>query len=250
MTLPQRYYLEHMFENTGYRANWLPDRPLRIGDIGKLEDGLFTLYTTLEQQQIGYSLREGSSELDMDYSSKSSVSIETGVSTGDALSLALSTPVSGRVTINFTDSNGIVFQMTGAKKNVIENLADVEDAVLNKYTSGEWPKEWVVISEVVMTDHATIIISTSSNNKIELGCEAQIGFSQSKLADPKLNLTLISEKGSSTKIFAANNLTPFYQVKGVYEPFLRKPQFRRRADITDEFDTTEVRELKFDPKEL
>ncbi|WP_299587845.1 hypothetical protein [Mucilaginibacter sp.] len=239
-----------MFKNTGYRANWLPDHPLRIGDIGKLEDGLFTLYTTLEQQQIGYSLREGNSELDVDYSSKNSVNIETSVSTGDALNLSLSTPVNGRVIINFTESNGIVFQMTGAKKKVIENLAEVENTVLNKYRSGEWPKEWVVISEVVVTDHATIIISTSSNNKIELGCNAQLGIAQGKLADPKLNLTLISEKGSSTKIFGANNLTPFYQVKGIYKPFLRKPQFRKRADITDELETSEVTDLGFDLREL
>lgn len=250
MSLPQQYYLEHMFKNTGYRANWLPDRPLRIGDIGKLEDGLFTLYTTLEQQQIPHTVRESNSELDLDYSSKNSVSIETDVAAGNALNVAPTASVNGKVVISFNDSNGVVFQMTGAKKNVIENLADVENAVLSRFKSGSWPKDWVVISELVITDHATIIISTSNNNRIELGCDAQIGFAQSKLADPKLNLKLVSERGSSTKIFGANNLTPFYQVKGVYEPFLRNPQFRKRADITDQLDASELMDLKFDMREF
>jgi hypothetical protein len=250
MSLPQKYYLEHMFENTGYRANWLPDRPLRIGDIGKLEDGLFTLYTTLEQQNINCTIRESTSELDLDYSSANSVNIEAGIATGSVLNLALSVPAEVKIAINFTESNGILFQMTAAKKKVIENLGDIEKEVFHRYMSGTWPKEWVVISEIISTDHATIIISTSSNNRIELGCNAQIGFAKDKLADPNLNLKLISEKGSSTKIFGANNLSPFYQVKGIYEPFLRKPQFRKRSDITDDFELSEFKDLKFDPREL
>ncbi|MGN6637316.1 MAG: hypothetical protein ACTHJ8_00275, partial [Mucilaginibacter sp.] len=204
----------------------------------------------LEQQQIKYTYREDMSNLALDYSSNSSFNIDTDVSAGGALTQTLGVPASGKLTIDFAGSNGILFQSTGVKKRVIDNLADVEAVVLNRYASKAWPKEWVVISEIVLTDHATIIISTSSNNKIELGCSTQIDLNEIKLADPRLNLKLISEKGSSTKIFGANNLTPFYQVKGIYEPFLRNPQFRKRADITDDMDMSKITDLKFDPREI
>jgi hypothetical protein len=249
MSLPQKYYLEHVFNNTKYRANWLPDKPLRIGDIGKLENGLFTLYTTLEMEQIKCAVRDSVSELAFDYSSKNTVIITPSVDTGNALGLALNTPVKGKVTINFTESNGVVLQMTGSKIRVIENLAEIEKIILEKFRNKDWPKEWVIISELVITDNATIIISTSSNNQIELGCSAHLSLGNNNLADPKLGLTLISEKGSSTKIFGASGLTPFYQVKGVYKPFLSTPKFRTRGEDPT-VNSNKLSELKFNPEEL
>ncbi|MEO8962387.1 MAG: hypothetical protein ABI325_10920 [Ginsengibacter sp.] len=246
MSLPQKFYLTHINKHTGYRGNWLPDRPLRLGDIGKLEDGLFTLYTTLEQQQIKFLTREGVSTLDFDYSSSDSVDITTNFDTGNLIG----SPAKGNITISFNSNNGIVFQMTESKKAVIEDLNKVEEAVLQRYETKSWPKEWVVISELITTDHATIIISTSSNNKIELECDVPVNFAKIRLADPKLNLNLVRETGSSTKILGANSLTPLYQVKGIYKPYFSNPEFRTRLDVTDEIENTVFEDLLFDEKEF
>ena len=246
MSLPQKFYLTHMNKHTGYRANWLPDSTLRLGDIGKLEDGLFTLYTTLEQQEINFITRDGPSTLDLDYTSSDSVDITFNADTGN---LTGNTP-KGNIVISFNSNNGIVFQMTESKKIVIEDLYKIEEAVLQRYNTKDWPKEWVVISELITTDNATIIISTSSNNKIELECDASIGFAKTRLADPKLNMKLIRETGSSTKILCANVLTPLYQVKGIYTPYFSNPEFRTRYDITEGIESSVFKDLPFDEKEL
>jgi hypothetical protein len=249
MSLPQKYYLEHMCKSTGYRASWLPDRPLKIGDIGKLEDGLFILYSTLEQQQINCVVRESPSELGLDYSDKGSFSIQAKGATGNLLDVT-GAAVDGTLMINFAENKGLIFQMTGAKLKVIENLAEVEKSVLAKYKSSDWPKEWVFIAELVVTDNATIIISTSSDNKIELGCSAKVGFTANKLADPQLGLTVVSEQGSSCKILGAKGLTPFYRIRGVYEPFWSKPQFRTRYDPTIDQQKIKIKQLEFNSNEL
>lgn len=248
MALPQKFFLENMYQNTGYRANWLPDRPLRIGDIGKLDDGLFTLYTTLEQQNIAFLIREGASDLNLDYTSNDSVSIEFDANTGAVGQL--SSHLEGKVVISFSNANGVLLQMSGCKKYVIENLAEVETAVLKKYSTNEWPNEWVIISETIVTDNVTIIISTSSNNRIEFGCSTTISLAQKRLADPSLNLKLISEKGSSTKILGANKLTLLYQVKGVYKPFLNKAKFRGNLDLTEGLSSLKLDNLEYDGREL
>lgn len=249
MSLPQKYYVEHMAKSTKYRANWLPDRPLKIGDVGKIEDGLFILYTTLEQQQIPCRTRDGISELGLDYSTKGSYSITGSAATGDALTVTQGIPLTGKVSINFTADNGIVFQMTGSKIQIIENLAEIEGDIMRKYDTREWPKEWVFISELVITDNATVIISNSNNNQIELGCTGKMGFANSKLANPELGLTFISETGSSVKIIAATGLTPFYRVRGIYKPFLSKEEFRTRTDPTAELKSKPT-DLPFDQREL
>ena len=78
MALPQKFYLTQIFKNTKYRANWLPDKPLRIGDVGRIQDGVFTLYTTLEQQQIPFRIRVNKTDLKFDFLSNDSVKIEGG----------------------------------------------------------------------------------------------------------------------------------------------------------------------------
>jgi hypothetical protein len=249
MALPQKFYLNHIQRNTEYRANWLPDRPLKIGDIGKLEDGLFTLYTTLEQQNIKVRTRQSESSLNLDYTSNNSVNIEIDVATSNTGNSSINSVINGKVLITFNESNGVVFQMTGIKKEIIENLAEIEPEILEKYRRNEWPKEWVIINELIITDRATIIISTSNNNRIELGCSAPLEFAKNKLADPKINLTLLSERGSSTKIFGMKGLTPLYRVRGIAEPFLRKPEFRSRGALDDN-EEIRLKDLSFDQREL
>lgn len=249
MSLPQKYYVEHMAKGTKYRASWLPDRPLKIGDVGKIEDGLFILYTTLEHQQIPCRTRQGVSELGLDYSTKGSYSITGSAATGDALTLTQGIPLTGKVSIKFTADNGIVFQMSGSKIQIIENLAEIETDIMHKYTTGEWPKEWVFISELVITDNATVIISNSNNNQIELGCTGKMGLSDIKLANPELGLTFLSETGSSVKILAATGLTPLYRVRGIFKPFLSKEEFRTRGDLTAGL-KLKLTDLPYDAREL
>jgi len=137
MSFPHRFYMDHMNSHTGYRANWLPDQPLRIGDIGKLEDGLFRVYTTLEQQQLTFTTRESKSALALDYTSSDSAHVDFNLDTGSTNNAL----VKGKINISFTKKDGVVFQMTEAKTITIDNLASIEKTVLSRYSSNDWPKE-------------------------------------------------------------------------------------------------------------
>jgi len=246
MTQPQEFYIKYLSGLTKYRVNWLPDRPLKLGDIGKLEDGLFTLYTNLEQQGIKFIKEDAPSSLDLDYTSSESASINFEADAGSAM--AGNALPKGKINIQFSKKNGVVFQMAKAKVQIITDKVNTENAVLQRYQDKSWPKEWVVITELVITDQTTIIISTSDNNSIDLACDVPAALLNIPLADPSLNLRLIKETGSSTKILAANQLTPFYKVMGVKVPFLQRPEFRIREDLT----TTkmELQPLPFDEKEF
>ncbi len=246
---PHKFYVKEISKKTNYRANWLPDKPMNIGDVGKLEDGIFTLYTTLEQQGIPLNIRQSDSSLDFDYSSTDSVKISTGV---DANVSAAGLPlVKGKVMckIEFQKSEGILFQISESRKVIIENLADIEKSILERYKKGDWNLGWVVVTETVCTDSATIIINTGGSNTLDFEVNGEAGLQAVNLADTKLGLRLISESGSSTKIIAKTNVTPLYVIKGISDPIIGKTTFRGAAAYRGvQFNA--LRELPFNPAEL
>jgi hypothetical protein len=247
MTSPQKFYVQEISRKTNYRANWLPDKPLSIGDIGKLEDGIFTLYTTLEQQGIPLQTRSSDSSLDLDYSSTSTVKLisddaaDTNIPT-QAVQAKL------KLKIDFQNSKGVVFQMTASKKKIISNLGDIEKIVLDKYRNNEWNLGWVIVTETVQTDSATIIINIASNNTLEFEINGKADVASLNLADVNLGLKLLRETGSSTKIIAKANLTPLYLVKGIRDPLIGKTTFRSPQRTSLRFD--QLKDLPFDPAEI
>ena len=249
MVSPQKFYVQEISKKTNYRANWLPDKPMNIGDIGKLSDGIFTLYTTLEQQGIPLRIREGSSSLSLDYTTNDSVKISNGLDTSvSAAGLPLA---KGKLKyqVDFQKSEGVLFQISDSKKVIIENLSEIENQILEKYKKSVWDLGWVVVTEIVRTDSATIIINTGGSNTLEFEVGGDVGVKSINLADTSLNLKLVRESGSSTKIIAQTNLTPLYVTKGISDPLFGKTKFRgANAYRAIQFDA--LRELPFNPSEI
>ena len=249
MVSPQKFYVQEISKKTNYRANWLPDKPMNIGDIGKLSDGIFTLYSTLEQQGIPIRVRESGSSLNLDYTSNDSVKITNGLDT--SVSAAGIPGAAGKLLykIDFQRSEGVVFQITDSKKIIIENLSEIENSILEKYKKSVWDLGWVVVTEVVKTDSATIIINTGGSNTLEFEVSGDVGIKSVNLADTSLGLKLLRESGSSTKIIAQTNLTPLYVTKGISDPLFGKTKFRgANAYRAIQFDA--LRELPFNPSEI
>lgn len=227
MSLPQKYYLNHMHAITQkrYRACWLPDFPVKLGDVGLLKDGLFTLYTTLEQEGISFEVREEPSRLAVDYSDVHSFKIDG--SGGASYEM-----IKANITISFKSSNGLVFQ---AEKSVTKTmlLKDVEAKVRECFASGAWKEDWVVITEVVEMEGVTIILSSQANSMLEIKCSADLGMATNRLGDPRLGLQVVAESGKNIKLLGAGLLKPLYRASGLTKRFLKPIEFTNRGGETD-----------------
>lgn len=222
MKPPYQFYLKHLHSRTGYRASWLPDQNIKIGDIGKMEKGVFTRLSTLNEMGIEFRVSEAPSSLDLDYSSKESLTI-------DITSEATASQGKGKVVIGFGKEDGLIFQITNSKLETLTNLADIEGSVLAKYRDESWPISWVIITEVVTTEYATIIISSGSNSSITLECTGNFPLVNQSLANPKLKFNVVAETGNTTKILGKSGLTPLFKIRGVRDPFLSKPTVNTRS---------------------
>ena len=251
MISPEAFYLNYMANNTGFRATWDPARPLKMGYIGQLDEaGFFTVYSSLEKEGIPNDTIEDDSTGEMDYTSHDSVNVQ--------IKLAGSAPVAGSVlsnadagvTIEFGSSNGIVFQTTKYKTLQLDNLSTVRKLVLDKYNSGNWDKDWLIITHLVLCDSVTAIISNSSSGKLELKAKAGVAAGDIKLTDASLGLTTARESGSTMKFIAQAGATPLYRVMGIRHPLFGKadlqPKSLRGGDVQQENFAIQ----DFDPAEL
>ena len=242
-----QFYLEHMASKTGYRATWEPNRPLTIGAIVKLERGVFSIQSNLEKEGIPMEVMDDTSEGVVDYSSSGSVKIGVKLAGQAPLAGSALTDVDAGFSLDFASDKSILFQADKTKTIQITNLGAIEREVVQRVNDGRWPKDWLIVTQLMQAASATIIISFSSNSKIDLKASANVGTSQLKLTDASLGLNVVSERGSHFKAIAANGITPLYRVMGYRHPLFGHAQLSTRGD---EVKKDQFRLQPFDPAEL
>lgn len=249
MVSPQKYYVQEISKKTNYRANWLPDKPMNIGDVGKIEDGIFTLYTTLELQGLPVQIGESASPLQADYSSKDAVKITNGSGSNVSATSPPPSPGKQRCRIDFLKSEGVLFQLLNPKRLFIKNLSEIENQILEFYKKSVWNLGWVIVTELIHADSATIVFNSGGSNTIEFEFSGTEDTESINLADSNLDLNLLSETGTSTKLIARPDLTPLYVIKGISDPLFGKTKFRG-ANAYRAIQFNALRELPFNPSEI
>lgn len=246
MVSPQKYYIQEISKKTNCRANWLPVKPMNVGDIGKIEDGIFTLYTTLEQQGFPVKLSESAAGLSADYSPAESVRISEEPDVDILSPVAKGKKI---CKIEFLRSEGVLFHIKDSVKVILANLTEIENKILEKYKKSLWNLGWVIVTEIIRSNSGTVIINTGGSNTLEYELSGDADFNGLNLADTSLELRLISESGTSIKFIGVRNITPLFTIKGISDPLFGKTKFRgANAYRAIQFDA--LRELPFNPSEI
>jgi hypothetical protein len=246
MANPHKFYLSHMNAKTGYRATWDPGRPLQIGQVGKLDgSGIFSVFSTLEKEGIPIEVLSDESSGEMDYTSNESVNISVKLAGSAPAAGSVLTDVEAGFSFEFKSEKAVVFQTSGHKTHQLVNLGEIEKLVLKKFNDGNWEKDWLIVTQLVAADTATIIISNSSNGKLELKAKAGAGTANLKLTDASLGLTVAREQGSTLKYITQNGLTPLYRLMGIRHPLFGKKQLATRSD-KEQVDQEKFRLQEFD----
>lgn len=233
MSKPAKFYLKQMSEKTAYRATWDPGKPLRLGQIGKLDSfGVFSVYSNLEKEGIPMEVEEGTFG-DMDYTSSDSVTITTKLSGSVPAAGSVFSDADAGFSFDFKSDESIVFQAGEVKTSHITNLGAIEQQILDKYRANNWDKDWLIISALITAGSATIIISNSSNVKLDLKAKAGVAAGSLKLTDASLGLTVAREQGSTLKYISQNGLTPLYRVVGIIAPWLSHTYLGPRALVKE-----------------
>lgn len=229
-------YTSQLYREFGYFPTWEPDMQLKLGDIGILRNNEFTRISSLSDEKINFRTKTDSTIGDLEYQTPGKVSVITTVGT------RLETEKEGRrerevafregefgIVVQFKDYNAVFFNGRGIKTLSIENQSQVGNEIIKRYKDGRWNKDFVVITELVTADCATILVSNSNVGRLDLLSKDSIHASRVDLANPKAKFETAFMKDIHTKLICARDLTPLFRIKGIKSHFSITPQLAMRG---------------------
>ena len=208
-------YTKEMFEKFGYMATWTPGLPLELGDVGTIKDRVFSRVTSLKNLGIDFKTREDKTEETQKHSSSGSVSILfKAAGKAPALGSVLTEAEAG-FTIDFKKNKSTVYEATGCVAPTIEDQVAMGKKILELFQTGEWSKDWVVITELIQAKSATVLISNSSSSKIELSAKGTFTGGAASLADVSAQLQMAFSKDMMTTLVSQTGLTPLFKARAI-----------------------------------
>jgi len=255
MANAMKTYLKHMHNKFNYRATWQPSRPVKIGTYGKIIRGVFSEYGTIKELErktgISITLTKKDSSDVLEYTSEGSVNITTKLEgkASDASDL-LNIEEAGFV-VEFSEEDSIVFKVQGVGSEEISNKEQLEKAIIELYNKGQWDKEFVIISEVLSAKSATILISDSSNAKIEIKANGEIGAEKLDIADAALNFQVLQAQGIGVKLIATAGITPLFKLLRLKRKFWGLGEIELKERFIEEEDLKNpLEEFPYSEEEL
>ncbi|MDO8365505.1 MAG: hypothetical protein Q7T20_01825 [Saprospiraceae bacterium] len=229
MASAQEQYTDEMKKKFGYYATWNPGVPLKLGDIGIFKNNVFTRISDLESLQITFEHREDPTKTPLEHNSQGSVTVTTKVSGTIAPQGSVLTSADAGIIVEFGKENSTLFKAYNTTTPSIKDTIRLGNEVIKLFKEGVWNKNWAIITELVEAENATIIISNTSNGKIELKANANIDAPTFDIADAKFDFSTQFSRGLETKIVSAENLTPLFKVMGMKTRLFLPPIFKTKA---------------------
>jgi hypothetical protein len=128
--------------------------------------------------------------------------------------------------VEFGSSGAYVLKAPESYEPRLANLARLEDEIRARSAAGTWRKEWVVVSRIVRTPRASILVSRSSNARLELTAGASVAAGHTaRLGDAGASFEITSESGQVFNFLEASDVTPLFQLVG-----LRRRLFGSRVE--------------------
>ncbi len=128
--------------------------------------------------------------------------------------------INASIEINFSKENSIFFNGAECSFESIENKYELGKRLLqiHKESKDKWRREFVVVTDRVITKRALILVSTSSDFSITL--EADANVPEINLAKASLGLKLKSQKSSGYKVITEEGIIPLIGLSKIRPSFL------------------------------
>jgi hypothetical protein len=220
-----KQYTKEIKDEINYSATWLPTIKVSPGDVGRFTDYQYEHQTTLRELGIPFEKTNGKVKDSIDYSSANAVSIDAKAAGQAPLAGSSIAQAAAGVSIKFKRENAIIFRLSGCRSNRIKDENYLREEILSRYKLGNWDDSMVVVTEAIVAEKATILISSGKNSQIDLQVHGKVNAPAADLASIDANFQISKESDIAMKIIASENLTPLFKAHGIRKHFLREPTF-------------------------
>ncbi|MEL7532473.1 MAG: hypothetical protein AAFN10_14240 [Bacteroidota bacterium] len=227
--MPIQNYQKDIFKKTQLRANWELSKNLNLGDVGYMNDGVFTMQTTLKDLGIDFTVRKGIKQDKLDLSSEQGVNVHPKF---DSSASAEVIEMTAQVIfdIEFHKAKSYVFKAAGIRTDMISNIMDVGKAVLKKYQAEDWDDDLVIIAEIKTADSVSVLISNESGTKTQISATGNLDIKDLDIAKADIGMEANSNKKLALEILGKPGTNPLFKVMGLEKSLLSK-LFKKKPKI-------------------
>jgi hypothetical protein len=207
-------YMNEMHEQFDYFATWEPGTPLHIGDIGELNHNEFSYLSNLDAKGINFVTQNDPAKGELKFSSSTGIRILTKLDANAALpEFNLNIGDIG-IGVHFGEERGIVFEASGVEHQMIKDVDKLDQMILQAYNNNQWKDDWVVISDLMVADSGTVLISKGNDATVSL--KAKTNVPNLSLANLNANFERVYENNMNTIIICRSGLTPLFKLRGIH----------------------------------
>jgi hypothetical protein len=202
-------YAEEVSENLDYLPTWPPDYDVKLGDVGVLEGSVFKRTDTLETLGIhDLAVRRGQGTQVLEFSSRKGVEITWLVGGESAIK-----KLGGEVEINFSRDGAVFLRIGKHTLDQFESTDTLGKEIIQRYESGGWKRNRVVVTEVVKAASATVLVSGSGSAGARFKLDASLPGAE---ALARGNLTqVVSLTGSFAAKIVGEGVSPLLRTCGL-----------------------------------
>jgi hypothetical protein len=209
-------YCRDMSRELRLLAVWPPGSPVRVGSVGRfLDDWIFEPETTLGSYGIEVAIDDDPGAGVLSYTSKGAnePSITAGVHVPDLAAGAID--AKAKVTIKFASQHGILFRASGLRYQTMRDQPQMARKVAGLARSGQWGRDWYIITQAIQATSASILISNSASAEVELALGANATVAGIELLGAELKPRVVRHKDMQLLIVGEGGLVPLFKAKRV-----------------------------------
>ena len=238
-------YTNELLREQKYLANWLPNNPIKLGDIGEFKDNCFIVKGNIKNHQVDFETESGDANTDINYSSNGGVSISTKLSGTFAPAGGSLGEGDAGIIVEFSREKAILLKTKNTKVSRIKDQITLEAKMLELFKQNILKSKRAVITEIIYADGATILVSNSKSARIELKATAKLEkAAMLDIADASFAFDIPFRKDLAAEYITKNGFIIFYRVMAVTNGFFTGDRVVSKGGYRDgEF---EAREVDFD----
>jgi len=216
-------YTSEMYDKLGFLACWLPNMKLALGDVGTLAGRRFERVTSLGELGVAFDVGEVSSRADLEYSSADKVETGLAVAAG-AVGVG-----DGNLSVTFGDAGATLIQAAQCRWESVTNHPALERELQVQRLAGRWRPDWVVITKVLRTGPAAIMVSNVAGARVNLRLSAEALAGPLPLAHASAALMASSASGLAARVAVRGGATPFFGAMSFRRQVFGRARLRWRS---------------------
>jgi hypothetical protein len=178
---------------------------------------------------LGFDVERGGKPADVDYSSKSGLTTTFQLKAGAQTIPSIPKGTAG-VRLAFARQNAVAIALKGARHTRVSDVLALKRGLVDAVASRDpLPDGWFVVTEVMASDFASVVIAQARNASFAVSADADLAAGIVDLANANLSFTVAEQNEVGYRMLAQSGATPLFRGVRIKRSWLGKLKFEEVA---------------------